>query len=74
MVYVIGIIFLYLYLRKVWMWLVYGEYVEVLVLINLIKVDCILGMGRNLIFVNREKVIVLILYINGKCRLFLYIF
>lgn len=74
MVYVIGIRFLYLYLRKVWMWLVYGEYVEVLVLINLIKVDCISGMGRNLIFVNRESVIVLILYINGKCRLFLYIF
>lgn len=56
MVYVIGIRFLYLYLRKVWMWSVYGEYVEVLVLINLIKVDCILGMGRNLIFVNRERV------------------
>lgn len=74
MVYVIGIRFLYLYLRKVWMWSVYGEYVEVLVLINLIKVDCILGMGWNLIFVNRESVIVLILYINGKCRLFLYIF
>lgn len=74
MVYVIGIIFLYLYLRKVWMWSVYGEYVEVLVLINLIKVDCILGMGRNLIFVNRESVIVLILYISGKFRLFLYIF
>lgn len=74
MVYVIGIRFLYLYLRKVWMWSVYGEYVEVLVLINLIKVDCILGMGRNLIFENREGVIVLILYINGKFRLFLYIF
>lgn len=54
-VYVIGIRYLYLYLRNVWMWSVYGEYVEVLVLINLIKVDCILGMGRNLIFVNRDR-------------------